>query len=43
MAKKSTSQPKPQPQSAITGQYVTKPYAAAHPNTTFTEKPKSKR
>ena len=29
-----------QPQSAITGRYVTQAYANRHPKTTFTEKPK---
>ena len=43
MAKASKPQPKPQPQSAITGQFVTRPYAAANPNTTFTERPKPRR
>lgn len=31
-----------QPQSAITGRFVTQTYANRHPNTTFTEKPKPK-
>ena len=31
----------PQPQSAITGKYVTEKYAQQHPKTTFTEKPKN--
>ncbi len=29
-----------QPQSAITGRFVTQQYANTHPKTTFTEKPK---
>ena len=44
MAKSSSSgkgQTHPQPQSAITGKYVTEKYAATHPKTTFTEKPKT--
>lgn len=30
----------PQPQSAVTGQFVTQQYANSHPNTTFTITPK---
>ncbi len=32
-----------QPQSAITGRFVTQTYANRHPNKTFTEKPKPRR
>jgi hypothetical protein len=45
MAKSSSGgkgQTHPQPQSAITGKYVTEKYAVTHPKTTFTEKPKAK-
>ena len=42
MAKGSKGQTHTQPQSAVTGQYVTKQYAATHPKTTFTEKPKGR-
>ncbi|MDP4282887.1 MAG: multidrug transporter [Bacteroidota bacterium] len=35
-----SKQPHSQPQSAITGKYVTETYANKHPKTTFTEKPK---
>ena len=44
MAKSSSSgkggQTHSQPQSAVTGRYVTQSYANTHPKTTFTEKPK---
>ena len=40
MAKASKGQTHPQPQTADTGRYVTKEYAAKHPKETFTEKPK---
>lgn len=34
--------PHPQPQSAVTGKYVTNAYASKHPKTTFTENHKTK-
>ena len=40
---KSKGGSKPQPQSAVTGKYVTQTYANKHPKTTFTEKPKGKK
>lgn len=40
MAKSSKGKTHNQPQSAVTGKFVTKSYAAKHPKTTFTEKPK---
>jgi hypothetical protein len=43
MAKSTKGQTHSQPQSAVTGKYVTSTYAAKHPKTTFTEKPKKAR
>lgn len=39
-SKGGSSKPTPQPQSAITGQYVTQAYADKHPKTTVTITPK---
>lgn len=41
--KSGSSKPHAQPQNAVTGRYVTQPYADRHPRTTFTEKPRSKK